>query len=317
MPCRIVVCYFILMQAVNTLLKAETRTSPTPVEFGLVTYLSLRHTGTELGSSIKPTAVDRTNYLNTFHDLGVKSIRDAVFNWAEIQPQRGGKLDLAYVDDLISKASERNIEVLALLYFFPPWATVNENRPWSYPTPSDGRYKLPLREHESEFRDFVRAWTERYCGCQAKSLPLKNPVRHYVFMNEPENYGSEPLQANEYAHWLRVFYQEVKSVDPNAKIVAPALAPPGVWSKAGFRGKFLEDLLSSKELQGPAFPYFDILDFHPYPSAYGPPRPNVYGINIADQFVRGVLRTHNLDLPYGSRKSATTHRTTRSKPTGW
>src|ERR1700730_58682 len=82
-----------------------------PVDFGLVTYFSLRHTGTELGNSIKPASDDRTHYLDAFRELGVATIRDAIINWAEVQPERDGSYDFGYLDDLMRKASERGIDI--------------------------------------------------------------------------------------------------------------------------------------------------------------------------------------------------------------
>jgi hypothetical protein len=266
-----------------------------PVEFGLVTYLSLRHTGTELGNSIKPTSSDRTHCFDAFHELGVTTVRDAIINWAEVQPERGGPYDFGYLDDLMRKASEHQIDVLGLAYFFPPWATVGEDHPWNFP--NDGRYKLPMRKYEPEFREFVRASVGRYCGCRPESLSLKIPVRQFVFMNETEGYGGEFLSPDEYAHWLRIFSEEVRAIDPRIKVVAPALAAPGGWHRNYHQGEFLDRLLDSKELTGPGWPYFDIVDYHPYPSAYGSAQPDLFAIDAATSYVRGTLARHGLRMP--------------------
>jgi len=114
-----------------------------------------------------------------------------------------------------------------------------------------------MRQFEGAFRQVVRATVERYCGCRPQSLPLAVPVRYYVFMNEPEGFAGEYLGADLYAYWLRVFYEQVKAVDPQAKIVAPALAVPGTWNKDRLRGEFLDHLLRSRELQDPSYPYID------------------------------------------------------------
>ncbi len=279
------------------LLWCQTSPPDRHVEFGIDSYLGLHHLGTEMSTSIKPTSVDRTNYLDAVRDLGVSTVRDNVFSWSEIQPTRTSAYDFSDTDDFARKASERGLDVLSMFYFFPPWATVDEDRPWTFPTPDDGRYKLPLRKYEGEFKQVVRATVERYCGCQPGSLPLPKPIRHFVFMNEAEGYAGQFLNADEYAHWLRIFYEQVKSVDPAAQVVAPALTAPGSWNKDLWLGKFLEDMLASQELQGPHYPYFDILDFHPYPLAYGPPHPNIYAINIAASYLRDVQRKYQLNLP--------------------
>ena len=265
------------------------------VEFGLVTYLSLRHSGTELGDSIKPSAEDRTRYLDAFRELGVTTVRDAIVNWAEVQPERGGPYDFGYLDDLVRKASERGIDVLGLAYFFPPWATVGEDCPWNFP--NDGRYKLPLRKHEADFRKFVHVSVGRYCGCAPESLSLKAPVRQFVFMNETEGYGGEFLAPDEYAHWLRVFSEEVRAIDPKIRVVAPALAAPGGWHGNYLQGEFLDRLLDSAELRGPGWPYFDIVDYHPYPAAYGAAQADLFAIDAATSYVRGTLARHGLRMP--------------------
>jgi hypothetical protein len=233
--------------------------------------------------------------LDALRELGVASVRDAIINWAEIQPQREGPYDFGYLDDLVSKASDRGIDVLALAYFFPPWATVGEDRPWNFP--DDGRYKLPMRKYEAEFRKFVRASVGRYCGCRPESLPLKLPVRQIVFMNETEGYGGEFLPPDEYAHWLRIFSEEVRTIDPQIQVVAPALAAPGHWHQNYLQGEFLDRLLDSKELAGPGWPYFDIVDYHPYPSAYGTAQPELFAVDAATSYVRGTLARHGLRMP--------------------
>jgi Beta-galactosidase len=277
------------------LVGAEPDVWERPVEFGLVTGLSLRHSGTELGNSVKPTSDDRTHYFEAFQELGITTVRDAIINWAEVQPEREGPYDFGYLDDLVRKASEHGIEVLGLAYFFPPWATVGEDRPWNYP--NDGRYKLPMRKYEGDFRKFVRASVGRYCGCRPGSLSLRRPVRQFVFMNETEGYAHEFLSPDEYAHWLRVFSEEVRAVDPRIKIVAPALAAPGGWHRNYHQGEFLERLLDSKELIGPGWPYFDIVDYHPYPSAYGSAQPDLFAIDAATSYVRETLARHKLRMP--------------------
>jgi len=280
---------------VPNVLAAETEHWERPVQFGLVTYFSMHHRGSELGDSIKPAPEDRTQYLDAFQELGITTIRDATINWAEVQPKQADSYDFGYLDDLNRKTSERGIAILALAYFFPPWATVGEDRPWKYP--GDGRYNLPMRKYEPEFRKFIRAAVGRYCGCRPESLSLRIPVRQVVFMNETEGYGGEFLSANEYAHWLRIFSEEVRNLDPELKIVAPALAAPGSWQKDFHRGEFLEQLLNSSELKGPGWPYFDIVDYHPYPSAYGTAQPDLFAIDAATSYVRSVLAAHHLDMP--------------------
>jgi hypothetical protein len=279
------------------LLLAAPGQQPHSVQFGVDTYLADYHPGTELGSSIKASPVDRTNYLDAVRDLGVATIREEFMSWSLIQPQQGGEFHYEVMDDIVHKASERGIPILGLAYFFPPWATVGEDRPWNYKDGQDGRYQLPLRKYESDFKQFVRKGVGRYCGCQPDSVRLKTPVREWLFMNEPEGYAGMNLDADEYAHWLRIFYEQVKSVDPGAKVVAPALAVPGIWRQGKLIGKFLDVLLSSKELKGPDYPYIDVVDFHPYPGFMGPPGPDLYGINISYNYVRDVLAAHNLNLP--------------------
>ena len=120
---------YVIFMVATSLLAAEPDPWERPVQFGLVTYLSMLYNGTELGKSIKPSSTDRTLYLDAVRELGVSTIRETIVNWAEIQPERNGRYDFSFVDDLTRKASERGIEMVGLAYYFPPWATIEEDRP--------------------------------------------------------------------------------------------------------------------------------------------------------------------------------------------
>lgn len=262
------------------------------VRFGINSFLgNLGHSELR-GHALKTTPTDRTNYLNAVQALGVSFIRETFMNWSDIEPVRGKGYLLEAFDDIATKASKRGIEIEAICYPFPNWAT-------GHPKASPNKKyvfmgDLPRQSYEPDFRRFVRKMVSRYSGRQG-SLDLKIPVRHWIFFNEPDVC---PIDIVHYAHWLRVFYEEVKSVDPSSKVVAPALASPGVGHGGSTRMKitFLEELLKSPKLKGPNFPYFDVLDFHNYPKDFGI-RPNVYGLNAAYGYVTKVLQLHDLNLP--------------------
>jgi len=257
-------------------------TSTGGVAFGLNSFLgNLRHCEIR-GPLVKPTPVDRTHYLDAVRDLGVKSIRETFMNWAEIEPERGQGYELEPFDDIAKKASERGIEIIALAYPFPTWATGQA------PTPLDQvftpMWHLPKREFEQEFRAFVSAIVRRYCGKHPESLALETPIRHWIFTNELDAFG---VHADEYAFWQKVFWEEVKQADPEAKVVSMGFCNlPGT--------AFLDALLKSEELRGPDFPYFDILTFHIYP---GLNAENVYAMNASAGNLRRSLTAHGVDVP--------------------
>jgi hypothetical protein len=227
----------------------------TGVRFGINSYLgNIRHSDVR-GHVAKPTAEDRTHYLDAVRDLGVTTMRETFMNWAEIEPEQGKGYQFDAFDDIARKASERGIEILALAYPYPTWATGKE------PTPPDqlvtSMIALPQRRFEADFRRFVRAVVARYCGQGPESLPLKHPIRHWIFGNEFD-IPDYKLSPDEYAFWLKAFYEEVKAADPGAQVVPMGYCNP--WYP-----NFLDRFLSSKNLQGPAYPYFDVFTYHAYP----------------------------------------------------
>jgi hypothetical protein len=271
---------------------AVSQTPSREVTFGLNSFLgNLRHS--ELRPpTVKITPEDRTAYLDMVRALGVTSIRETFMNWAEIEPDRNGGYTYSDFDDFARKASDRDIEVIALLYPFPPWATGQPVGQVKKDYVSLGR--LPLRRFEANFRSFVRNTVERYCGCKSSSLSLKRPIRHWIFFNEPDVLKISP---DEYAYWLKIFYEEVKRSDASAKVLAPAVATAGLaFGKPRLDRidpAFLAKLLQSKELSGPKYPYFDILNFHNYPVFYGE-ETGLYSMNAAYGYVRKVLNEHKL-----------------------
>ena len=99
------------------------------VSFGINSYLgNIRHSDVR-GHVAKPTAEDRTHYLDAARDLGVTAMRETFMNWAEIEPVQGKGYQFDAFDDIARKASERGIEILALAYPYPTWATGKEPTP--------------------------------------------------------------------------------------------------------------------------------------------------------------------------------------------
>jgi len=264
-----------------SLLLTATSHAQQSVRFGLNSFLGNIDHSEIRASLVKKTEVDRTNYFDAMAELGVKSIRETFMNWAEIEPVQGAGYLWAPYDDLARKASERGIEIIALAYPFPDWAT------GATPTPPEQLFtpmwRLPERAFEVEFRAFVSATVRRYCGQHPESLELEVPIRHWIFSNELDAFGIAP---DEYAFWLKAFWEEVKEADPGAKVLTMGFA-------YGIRKPYFGELLDCDSLQGPDYPYFDIVAWHCYPGNFG--HPNIYALDTYEGYFRGELAEHGIE----------------------
>lgn len=230
---------------------------PPGVRFGIDSFLgNIAHS--EVGSAdVKPTPEDRTHYMDAMRDLGATTIRET-WSWAEIEPEQGKGYQFEVFDDLAQKASERNIEIMAVVYPVPCWASGTTPAPAGE---GKGMLELPQRKFEADFRRFVRTVVTRYCGYSGQhpaSLRLERPIRAWILSNELDIAGAKAnTSPDDYAFWLKAFYEEVKAVDSGAKVVTLGLAQP-------INDHYLPNVLASKNLQGPGYPYFDIVAYHKY-----------------------------------------------------
>jgi cellulase (glycosyl hydrolase family 5) len=129
-------------------------------------------------------------------------------------------------DTAISNAAAHGFDVDLTVLAAPSWAE-GPNRP------SDTD-KYPLgswKPDANAFGDFAHAVAERYSGSYS-GLPA---VKYFEAWNEPNlsTYitpqwdGKKNMASDIYAKLLNAFYDEVKAVDPDAKIVSGGTAPYG------------------------------------------------------------------------------------------
>src|SRR4029079_19054861 len=120
-------------------------------------------------------------------------------------------------DELVSQAQSRGLDLLAICSGVPGWASSH------HPAPVFD-FDVPALEREEAFRRFVRAFVERYDGDEQSDMPgLTRPIRAYEFLQEMEDTPSQ-----EYAYWLRVFYEAVKDADASAIVSLGSLRSPGL-----------------------------------------------------------------------------------------
>ena len=165
--------------------------------------------------------------LQMARDAGFGAIRQQ-FPWAEIEPdQKGVHWDArwhvsswAKYDEIVDLAAEYGLDVLARLDTSPAWA--RPGNPWPATPPPN----------LTDYGDYVAAVVGRYAG----------RVRHFQLWNEPNlasEWGEQPVDAAAFTALLAEGYRRAKAANPDAVIVAPALAPtveesPWAQSELGF-----------------------------------------------------------------------------------
>ena len=198
--------------------------------------------------------------LQMMADAGFKWIRQQ-FPWYDIEI--AGKGDFqdcrhppcidawAKYDNIVDLAEQHGIQIIVRLEAPPQW---------SQSTPGDFAPPANL----DDYGDYVAAVAARY----------KGRITHYQIWNEPNNYpewGEQPVNPEAFTQLLCTAYRRIKEVDPQAKIIAPALTPTSALDPGPGPGTALNDFVFLQRMYDTgAGQCFDIMSAQGYGLFSGP-----------------------------------------------
>lgn len=158
--------------------------------------------------------------------------------WALVAPSKPAAprdpADPAYdwtqYDRAISNATQHGFELDLTVLLAPAWAE-GPDRPDDFDKAPPGSWKPDA----AAFGDFAHAVAERYSGNFSASGETLPAVHYFEAWNEPNlsTYitpqwdGKTNLASDIYQRLLNNFYDEVKAVDPDSKIISGGTAPYG------------------------------------------------------------------------------------------
>jgi polysaccharide biosynthesis protein PslG len=156
----------------------------------------------------RPEVADRD--LNLIRDMGFNWVKQD-FAWREIEGAGKGAFDWSRTDTIVQMTEEKGLNLLVRMDRQPGWAT-------------SGRcvegHEMGPPENMQDWADFVAAVATRYQG----------RIGAYAIWNEPNlarEWCDEPPDPEAYAELLRMAYEEIKSVDPDAIVISAGLTPTG------------------------------------------------------------------------------------------
>lgn len=265
-----------------------------------------------VGGAGAPIAIARS------HEVGVRYARVNI-NWARVAP-RGETMPTGFdprnpadprydwrgVDASVKSLTAAGFTVYFCLLSAPSWAEGGTAPDDAGATPGS------WRPSAAAFGDFAHAAAVRYGGTFAAPLtgtPLPR-VSIWQAWNEPNlPMFFAPTSADHYRSLLNSMYDEVKAVQPDAKVVTAGLAPVKSSEPAAFPKEFALRLLCLKRSGGwfrrdrscRQRAKFDVFSVHPYSLRAGPTQRaaingNMFVADVIDvtQMVRAASRAHTV-----------------------
>src|SRR5688572_5820740 len=105
--------------------------------------------------SAKTSETDRQIYFDLVAELNVPMIRDLFMSWATVQSSPDAPYDFSLSDALVQRAQMTRVQILALCWGIPNWASPN-------PSGASIEFGVPARQHTEAFQKFVHKFVERY-----------------------------------------------------------------------------------------------------------------------------------------------------------
>jgi hypothetical protein len=225
---------------------------------------------TRLTDEVEEWKIQRT--LRMVREMGSPWVVE-YFPWPYIEPAKGD-YNWSHADAVIKHAENQGVAVIARLGWVPEWAREKETT-----------FTHLDAAHYDDFADFVASFAARYRG----------RMDHIIIWNEPNlsfEWGYRPVDPEEYAEMLKAVYPCAHAANPDAVVLAGALAPTlePEGSPAG-----LNDLLYLERMyEANAAPYFDALSAHAYgltqpPDA--PPTPDALNFRRVE-LLREIMIAH-------------------------
>lgn len=199
---------------------------------------------TLLENEVEEAKIKRS--LQLTRELGASTIVQ-FFPWAYAEPQPGA-YSWFHADRIIRHARRQGIGVIARLGLVPEWARANNS---GAPTTLN---HLPEASFDA-FARYAGAFADRY----------RDAIEAVIIWNEPNlsfEWGYRPVDPAAYTRLLRASYRSIKAANPDAFILAGALAP--TLEPAGSAAGMNEIDYLSAMYQAGASDYFDGLAIHSY-----------------------------------------------------
>lgn len=178
---------------------------------------------------------DLNRELDAVSRTGASWLR-VLIDWNVAEPVQGQR-DWAVFDRIIDGATARGLKVLGHIAFTPSWAR------------SPGAFFTAPPVDVDAFATFAKAVVERY----------GSRVSHWQIWNEPNLasfFGYAINNAPRYTEILKATYPAIKSIQPNATVVAAGLSP--------LLGPESPPAFVAAMYQAGAKGYFDAAAMHPY-----------------------------------------------------
>ncbi len=257
------------------------RQSPDRIEIGpqqtVETTMPVLGMHTRLTDEVEEWKIKRS--LELVREMGAPTIVE-LFPWAYYEPERRGEYSWDHPDIVIDHAEAQGLRVIARIGLTPAWAR-----------PPDTALNYLDSDSYDDFANFAAAFAKRYRG----------RVDHIIVLNEPNltfEWGGRQTEPADYVDLLRVVYPAIKAVNPEAVVLAGALAPtlepPG--SPNGLNDlTYLEQMYAAGVAD-----YFDALSVHSYGLTFPPaaePAEDVLNFRRTE-LLRDVMLAAGDDKPF-------------------
>ncbi|MCS7056957.1 MAG: beta-galactosidase [Thermoflexales bacterium] len=207
------------------------------------------------------------------------------FPWAYYE-KRKGQRDFSGAERIVDYADRQGLKVIARLGFTPAWAR-----------PPDSTFTHLDPPHYRDFADFAAAFAAHFSG----------RVSHFIIWNEPNlqnEWGMRRVDPAAYVALLHTVYPAIKQANPDAVVLAGALAPTIERN----RDVALSDLAYLEEMYAAAkretrhpradLPW-DALAVHTYGTTMppeAPPHPDAINFRRVE-LLRAIMQTYGDDSP--------------------
>jgi len=167
-------------------------------------------------------------------------------------------------DHIVGLADQYDVEILARLSNPPAWARRDGDARGTYAPP----------DNLADWGDYVHALASRYAGS----------IRYYQLWNEPNIYpewGEQPVDPEAYTRLLCEGYHRIKEADPDAVVVAGALAPTVSLDRGPGPGLGMGEFVFLQRMyDAGAAACFDVLSVNDYMLWSGPTDHRMRPLNI-------------------------------------